>query len=285
MNIRVLSKAYDAIETLASYPAIDLWRIDRIHEQKLVLTRLFALSPIAVSRLWDFWTFLQYPLLSELESPLLSIVHWRSRINNKHTIFCVVGDKHGCLYIQKSIKRSYLRHNLGPFFSFRKAIDPWVPFFLDLALGSSHHQHVDTSNYCRGCTCLQTCNYDTREDDFLHLASHRQKNFSSSPRSGLWTFPAFVVSPSFSVGTEEDACPLPFRLRSLFTAAFSLNTHVFFAPSADFSRFPEACEVRKLQESPFEQDPFAFHCLHSPVFRWALCSSTLIFFRKCVCLS
>ena len=57
------------------------------------------------------------------------------------------------------------------------------------------------------------------------------------------------------VGTEEDACSLPFRLRSLSTAGLRLDTPVFFAPSADVSRFPEACECRKIQESHFEQDP------------------------------
>ena len=47
----------------------------------------------------------------------------------------------------------------------------------------------------------------------------------------------------FPVGTEEDACSLPFRLRSLSTAGLRLDTPVFFAPSADVSRFPETCEL------------------------------------------
>ena len=63
----------------------------------------------------------------------------------------------------------------------------------------------------------------------------------------------------FPVGTEEDACSLPFRFRSLSTAGLRPDTPVFYAPAADVSRIPEACECRKLQESPFEQDPFAFH--------------------------
>ena len=63
----------------------------------------------------------------------------------------------------------------------------------------------------------------------------------------------------YPVGTEEDACSLPFRLRSLSTAGFECwILQVFFAPSADVSRFTEACECRKLQESPFEQDPVVF---------------------------
>ena len=49
MNIRVLSEAYKAIESLTFH-------------RKLVLTRLFALLPVAVSRLWGFGP-------SELKSP------------------------------------------------------------------------------------------------------------------------------------------------------------------------------------------------------------------------
>ena len=47
MNIRVLSKADKAIESLAFQRIIVLLRTDRDHEQKLVLTRLFALHPVA----------------------------------------------------------------------------------------------------------------------------------------------------------------------------------------------------------------------------------------------
>ena len=54
MNLCVLSKADEAIESLAFHRAIALLRTDRDHEQKLTLTRLFALLPIAVSRLWCF---------------------------------------------------------------------------------------------------------------------------------------------------------------------------------------------------------------------------------------
>ena len=52
---------------------------------------------------------------------------------------------------------------------------------------------------------------------------------------------------------------LLFLLRSLFTAGLRLDTPEFLTSSADVSRFPEACECRKLQELPLEQDPFAFH--------------------------
>ena len=52
LNIRVLSKADEAIESLAFHRVIALLRTNRDHKQKLVLTRLFALHPVAVSRLW-----------------------------------------------------------------------------------------------------------------------------------------------------------------------------------------------------------------------------------------
>ena len=45
MNIRVLSKVYEAIEPPAFYRVIALLRTDPDHEQKLVLTRLFAPHP------------------------------------------------------------------------------------------------------------------------------------------------------------------------------------------------------------------------------------------------
>ena len=54
-NIRVLSKADEVIELQACLRVIALLRTDPDHEQKLVLTRLFALLPVAVSRrLWGF---------------------------------------------------------------------------------------------------------------------------------------------------------------------------------------------------------------------------------------
>ena len=62
MNIRVLSKADEAIESMAFHRVVALLRTDRDHEQNLVLTRLFALLSVAVSRLWFFWTFSKYPL-------------------------------------------------------------------------------------------------------------------------------------------------------------------------------------------------------------------------------
>ena len=61
MNICALSKADEAIESLAFHRTIALLRTDRDQEQKRVLARLFALQRVAVSR--------------SLNSPLLSIVH------------------------------------------------------------------------------------------------------------------------------------------------------------------------------------------------------------------
>ena len=47
MNIRAVSKAYEAIESLAFHRVIALIRTDPDHEQKLELTRLFSLLPVA----------------------------------------------------------------------------------------------------------------------------------------------------------------------------------------------------------------------------------------------
>ena len=63
-------------------------------------------------------------------------------------------------------------------------------------------------------------------------------------------------------------CSLPFLLCSLlFTASLRPDTFVlhFFRWCLSVSLRHANC--RKLQDSPFEQDPFAFHCKHSPVFR------------------
>ena len=62
MNIRVLSKAYEATESLAFHRVITLSRTDRDHEQKLVLTRLFCTAPGRGKSLMLFWTFSKYPL-------------------------------------------------------------------------------------------------------------------------------------------------------------------------------------------------------------------------------
>ena len=90
MNIRVLSKAYEAIESLAFHREIALLRTDGDHEQKLVLTLLFALSQVAVSRMWSVGPSQSIHCIWAHFS-LLNIVHGSSRIHNKHTIFCVSG--------------------------------------------------------------------------------------------------------------------------------------------------------------------------------------------------
>ena len=77
-------------------------------------------------------------------------------------------------------------HNLGPF-SFQNrncslnTLSCWV---------SPHQQHVHTHNYCHGCTCFQTCDYDTREDvnsytTLFCILRPWKKNFSSNRKSGL----------------------------------------------------------------------------------------------------
>ena len=56
------------MESPAFYRVIALLRTDRDHEQKLVLARLFALSPVAVSRMWVL-DVLKVSIVSELNSP------------------------------------------------------------------------------------------------------------------------------------------------------------------------------------------------------------------------
>ena len=62
MNLRVLSKAYEAIEPLSFHREIALLRTDRDHEPKLVFTRLFALLPGRGKSHIGFWTFSKNPL-------------------------------------------------------------------------------------------------------------------------------------------------------------------------------------------------------------------------------
>ena len=102
MNICALSKVYEATESLAFHQVIALLRTDRNHEQKLVLTRLFALPLVAVSRLWGFWTFSKYPL--NLGSSLLA-QHCALKFPNPYETYDLL-----CLWrLHKRINRGYLR--------------------------------------------------------------------------------------------------------------------------------------------------------------------------------
>ena len=65
MNIRILSKADEAMESLAFYRVFALLRTDRDHEQKLVLTRLFELYESHMG----FLDLLGVSTVSELKSP------------------------------------------------------------------------------------------------------------------------------------------------------------------------------------------------------------------------
>ena len=101
MNICVLSKACEATESLSCHRVIALLRTDRDHEQKLVITRLFALSPVAVSREWCFRTFSQYPLY--LSSNLFA-QHCAVKLPNTQQTYDLL-----CLWrLHKRIKRSLM---------------------------------------------------------------------------------------------------------------------------------------------------------------------------------
>ena len=93
------------------------------------------------------------------------------------------------------------------------------------------------------------------QDDLLHLAPppppHGQGILAPVASLASRLVERLSSVCPFPVGTEEDACSLPFLLRSLFTAVLRLDTPVFLTSSADVSRFPEACKCRKLLESPF----------------------------------
>ena len=107
MNIRVLSKAYEAIKSLAFHRVIALLRTDRNHEQKLMLTRLFALHLLAVSCLW-FLTFSKYPLYP---SSILLARHCALKLLNLSQTYDLL-----CLWrLHKKLKRSYLRLELAYF--------------------------------------------------------------------------------------------------------------------------------------------------------------------------
>ena len=95
-------------------------------------------------------------------------------------------------------------------------------------------------------------------DKELYLQSQVWPQDFSSVRRQSVLFP--------SVQKRMLALYLP-PLCSLFTAGLRPDPFAFSTSSAVVSRFPEARVRRKLQDSPFEQDPFAFHWKHSPVFR------------------
>ena len=108
MNIRVLSKACEAIESLAFHGVIALLRTDRDHEQKLVLTHLFALLPVAVSRLWCFGPF--QSVYFYLSSNLLA-QHCALKLPNPYQTYDLL-----CLWrLRRRIKRSCLRLELAHF--------------------------------------------------------------------------------------------------------------------------------------------------------------------------
>ena len=101
LNITVLSEAHEAIESLAFHREIALLRTDRDHEQKLVLSRLFALSPVAVSRIWGLWTFSKYPLCL---SSILFAQHCALTLPNTQWTYDVL-----CLWrLHGRIKRSLM---------------------------------------------------------------------------------------------------------------------------------------------------------------------------------
>ena len=134
-------------------------------------------------------------------------------------------------------------------FSFSIAIAPWVLSFFDLLLEFSSppacryrellpwmHLFPDLSSQHTG-RCRKS------HDDLSHLAPHWQGIFA--PVAGLASRLVERLSSvcPFPVGTEEDACSLPFLHRSFSTAGLRLDTLVFFTSSADVSPFPRGMRM------------------------------------------
>ena len=96
------AKADTALESLAFHRVFALLRTDRDHEQKLVLTRLFALLPGRGKSLNGFWTFSKYPLYL---SSILLAPHCALKLPNTINIRSSVSL---APYFHKRIKRSFI---------------------------------------------------------------------------------------------------------------------------------------------------------------------------------
>ena len=96
MNFRVVSKVCEAMESLAFHRVIALLRTDPDHEQKLLLPRLLALLPVAVSCLWSFLDFLKVFIVSELNPPCsaLCIEAPESRTNIRSSVSLAPSQEH-----------------------------------------------------------------------------------------------------------------------------------------------------------------------------------------------
>ena len=108
---------------------------------------------------------------------------------------------------------------------------------------------------------------DNHTTDFLHLApTHRQGILAQVAGLASRLFERFVVSPSCSRryrrGCFLFTFPPSLVIHGWFEARFSCVLHFL-----RWCRFPEARGWRKLRVSPSEQNLFAFHWKHSPVFR------------------
>ena len=156
-----------------------------------------------------------------------------------------------------SLDLNFEMHNLGPFFLSESQL--LLEYSLTSCWVSPHHQHVDTGNYCHKCTCVQTCNRRKSHDDLLPLAYQRQRILALVAGLASRLVELFTSVCPFPVGTEENACSLPFSLCSLFTAGLRPDPFALSTSSAVVYRFPEARVCRKLQDYPLEQDPVAFH--------------------------
>ena len=87
MNIRVLSKSWWS-NRIAGVLSSNCTVTNRSRSwTKTCAYSFICTAPVCGKSLMGCWTFSKFPLRISLHS----VVHWSSRIHNKHTIFCVSG--------------------------------------------------------------------------------------------------------------------------------------------------------------------------------------------------
>ena len=143
-------------------------------------------------------------------------------------------------------------------FCLTTATVPWVPSFSRTrAEVTSHPACRKKATNATNAHVSQTCNHDTRDDadnymTIFFILSTIDKDFFT-PVAGLAfrLFEFFTSVRSFTFGPEEGTLVLG----EIFLASFT-SFHIV-------SRRPVACVYRKLQLSPFEQNPLVFRWKHS----------------------
>ena len=207
-------------------------------------------SPFAVTTVVGFLDIRKVSISSELKSFLLDMCIESSRINHKHTFFCVLGD----------LRRRLSVSNFGA-----QGFRLWgSPFWITLRDGpflariwASYQVRPENSiafpaeAFNLVCPAFRRIDFfgsefwDTQPWTFF---SFRIATAPWASTLFLWPLAGLSSVCPCPVGTEEDAWSLPFRLRSSSTAGLRPDTPGFFTSSADASRFPEAPVFRLVKE-------------------------------------